>query len=255
MQHEPQSLELTLPDGTKLQCRLRRSDRARSLSVRILSPDGTVELVLPGSVSPETAGAFARSRLDWICKHREPFLKPSLTPSSGLRERTLLPRQLPLLYLGGDLPVEYVFRPCSWTAAKYDPESGRVLVTGNVLDPERVKDALRDMLKRCTADCLLPHFQGLAEKFNFTPGNCTIRIQKGRWGSCSSRGGAISLNAMLLLLPDEIVEYVLIHELCHLRQMNHSERFWKEVEKYCPDYLERRKKLRLLEKSLTSYFL
>ena len=111
------------------------------------------------------------------------------------------------------------------------------------------------MLKRSTADFLIPHFQGLAEKFSFTPGNCTIRIQKGRWGSCSSRGGAISLNAMLLLLPEEIVEYILIHELCHLRQMNHSDRFWKEVEKYCPDFLKRRHELRKLEKELTDYFL
>lgn len=245
-------LELPLPDGTKLACRIRFSDRARTLRLRILPPDGEVELVVPPYSDVLSAKRFALSRLDWILKSREPFLRGD---SAGAWKHVLLPRSLPLRYLGGDLTVEYVFRPCAWTAAKCEPEARRITVTGNVLDPVRVKEALRDMLKRCTVDCLIPHFQGLAEKFDFTPGNCTIRIQKGRWGSCSSRGGAISLNAMLLLLPDDIVEYILIHELCHLRRMDHSERFWKEVEKYCPDFQERRKKLRILEKELPGYFL
>lgn len=247
-------LELPLPDGTKLACRLRFSDRAQTLRLRILPPDGEVELVIPAYGNVDAAKRFALSRLDWILKSREPFLNRR-TDEQDLAKGTLFPRSLPLRYLGGDLTVEYVFRPCAWTAARCEPEMRRVVVTGNVLDPERVKEALKDMLKRCTADYLIPHFHGLAEKFDFTPGNCTIRIQKGRWGSCSSRGGAISLNAMLLLLPDDMVEYILIHELCHLRWMDHSERFWKEVEKYCPDFQERRKNLRKIEKDLTTYFL
>ena len=249
----PSQLNLPLPDGSLLPCRVRVSERARTIRLRILPPEGTVELVLPRRADPEEAKHFALSRLDWILNARVSLLQQYA--AKNRRRDDLFPRTLPLRYLGGDLPVAYVFRPCSWTAAKCDPEDGRITVTGNVLDPDRVREALRDMLKRSTADFLIPHFQGLAEKFSFTPGTCTIRIQKGRWGSCSSRGGAISLNAMLLLLPEEIVEYILIHELCHLRQMNHSDRFWKEVEKYCPDFLERRQILRKLEKELTDYFL
>lgn len=245
--------KLILPDGSTLSCRIRTSERARMIRIRILPPEGSVELVLPRRTVPEDAIRFARSKTDWIMRARKTMLQHAAGKNNG-RKEDLFPRTLPLRYLGGDFAVEYVFRSCSWTAAKCDPGNRRIIVTGNVLEPERVREALRDMLKRCTADFLIPHFQGLAEKFSFSPGKCTIRIQKGRWGSCSAKGGAISLNAMLLLLPEELVQYILIHELCHLRQMNHSERFWKEVEKFCPDFLIHRQKLRKLEKSLTAYF-
>ena len=72
-----------------------------------------------------------------------------------------------------------------------------------------------------------------------------IRIadQKTRWGSCSSTG-TISYNWHLVLLPDAILDYVVVHELCHLRQMNHSKDFWKLVEGILPDYQSRRKWLK-----------
>ena len=250
----PAPLSLPLPDGSRMLCRVRLSERARTIRLRVLPPEGEVELVLPRHTDPETAEKFALSKLDWIIRSRQTVLQQYAAKKND-RKNDLFPKKLSLRYLGGDFTVEYVFRSCSWTAAKCEPEHRRITVTGNVLDHDRVRDALKDMLKRCTADFLIPHVQGLAEKFSFNPGTCTIRIQKGRWGSCSSRDGAISLNAMLLLLPEEIVEYILIHELCHLRQMNHSERFWKEVEKYCPDFLECRRKLRKLEKELPDYFL
>ncbi len=63
----------------------------------------------------------------------------------------------------------------------------------------------------------------------------TIRNQLTRWGSCSSVGN-LNFNCLLMLCPDEVVDYVIIHELCHRRHMNHSAEFWKEVERYCPSY-------------------
>lgn len=74
-------------------------------------------------------------------------------------------------------------------------------------------------------------------------GRITIRMQKSRWGSCSSKGN-LNFNCLLMRTPDEIVDYVVVHELCHLKEMNHSPRFWAEVEKVLPDYKERRKWLK-----------
>lgn len=74
-------------------------------------------------------------------------------------------------------------------------------------------------------------------------GRITIRMQKSRWGSCSSKGN-LNFNCLLMRTPDEIVDYVVVHELCHLKEMNHSPRFWAEVEKIFPDYKERRKWLK-----------
>ncbi|MCR4584773.1 MAG: M48 family metallopeptidase [Lachnospiraceae bacterium] len=80
-------------------------------------------------------------------------------------------------------------------------------------------------------------------------GRITIRMQKSRWGSCSSKKN-LNFNCLLMLTPQEIIDYVIVHELCHLKEMNHSPRFWAEVEKVLPDYKERRKWLRDHEKEI-----
>lgn len=74
-----------------------------------------------------------------------------------------------------------------------------------------------------------------AEIMGVIYGRITIRNQKTRWGSCSSKGN-LNFNCLLMLMPDKVLDYVVVHELCHLRQMNHSKKFWKEVERYMPDY-------------------
>ncbi len=66
-------------------------------------------------------------------------------------------------------------------------------------------------------------------------GRVTIRHQKTRWGSCSSKGN-LNFNCLLMLAPQDVIEYVVVHELCHIKQMNHSKAFWAEVEKILPDY-------------------
>lgn len=82
-----------------------------------------------------------------------------------------------------------------------------------------------------------------AAQIGVTYGKITIRHQKTRWGSCSSKGN-LNFNCELMRFPEEIVDYVIVHELCHRLEMNHSRRFWAEVEKILPDYRERRKWLK-----------
>lgn len=82
-----------------------------------------------------------------------------------------------------------------------------------------------------------------AEMMGVTYGKITIRSQKSRWGSCSSKGN-LNFNCLLMLTPDDVVRYVVVHELSHRIHMNHSVDFWREVEKILPDYKKRRKWLK-----------
>ena len=82
-----------------------------------------------------------------------------------------------------------------------------------------------------------------APRIGVTWGRITIRAQKTRWGSCSAQGN-LNFNFLLMLAPAEVREYVVVHELCHRKHMNHSPAFWAEVQKYLPDYATRRKWLK-----------
>ena len=89
---------------------------------------------------------------------------------------------------------------------------------------------------RRMAECELPaRTLELAQFHGITVRRITVRAQKTRWGSCSRRG-TISLNWRLIQVPESVRDYIILHELMHLRQLNHSPRFWAEVEKVCPDY-------------------
>ena len=84
------------------------------------------------------------------------------------------------------------------------------------------------------------HYAGL---LGVTYGRITIRSQHTRWGSCSASGN-LSFNCLLMLAPDEVQNYVVVHELCHRKELNHSPRFWAEVERILPDYKVRQKWLK-----------
>lgn len=83
----------------------------------------------------------------------------------------------------------------------------------------------------------------LSEKMGFNYKKIAIRSQKSRWGSCST-GGRLSFNYKLMMFRKEVIDYVIIHELCHLKEMNHSKKFWKLVERFCPDYKNIKRELR-----------
>ncbi|MCR4739294.1 MAG: M48 family metallopeptidase [Lachnospiraceae bacterium] len=104
--------------------------------------------------------------------------------------------------------------------------------------PQEIKD-----LKEKARAWIPGVVDGYAEMMGLTYGRISIRTQRSRWGSCSAKGN-LNFNCVLMLLPEEIREYVIVHELCHIRELNHSARFWNEVEKYCPDYRTLRKRLR-----------
>ena len=107
-------------------------------------------------------------------------------------------------------------------------------------------------LKEQARQDLTQRVKRFAPQVGVTCGRISIRHQKTKWGSCSSKGN-LNFNCLLMLAPEAVRDYVVVHELCHRRQMNHSEAFWAEVERVLPEYREARKWLKTHGRELMQY--
>ena len=108
--------------------------------------------------------------------------------------------------------------------------------------PQLSAEELRSLAKQA-ADLLPGRVKELAAWMEVSYGRLTIRSQKTRWGSCSAQGN-LNFNCLLMLMPQEVRDYVVIHELCHRKHLNHSPEFWAEVGRYCPYYRDAKKWLK-----------
>lgn len=123
-----------------------------------------------------------------------------------------------------------------WIEARLAKLAGRE--TQPSLTPEEIRS-----LARQAGEDLPRRLARFAPLVGVAYGRVTIRSQRTRWGSCSAKGN-LNFNCLLMLCPEEVRDYVVVHELCHRIELNHSPRFWAEVEKICPDYARHRKWLK-----------
>jgi predicted metal-dependent hydrolase len=214
------------------QTRVRHSQRARRVAVRI-SAGGVVELVVPRGTSERQARAFLESRSEWVRTHverRRAALQPEAVFPPALIEAGLLGQSWRVFQGGGSGTVHV-------------RETGGVLELRGSGTREQLRHALRRWLLRRAAPVLQPMLDELAARHGFTFTAMSVRCQRTRWGSCSSRG-VISLNLALLFQPLDVVRYLLCHELAHTRHMNHSASFWRCVAACEPRYRELDRALR-----------
>jgi predicted metal-dependent hydrolase len=204
----------------------RESRRARRLTVRVFH-SGRVEVVVPSRTSRTTVERFLERHRPWIEKKRaeaqknatppEPFPPPTIE-FAGTEEAWRLH------VAGGSGRVRLK------TVAP-----GLLSLSGDTGDARAVQNAMRRWLTQRALEVLAAPLEECAREMGLPFRRLAVRRQRTRWGSCSTRG-TISLNCCLLFQRPEVVRYLLIHELAHVRHMNHSARFWELVGRHCPDY-------------------
>lgn len=217
----PGSLEL--PDGRLIEFEIRYSIRARSARLRLGAREGLV-VVVPAGLQRERVNQLVASKRDWIATKLDDIeairhLIPTVAPAR--------PQAFDLPALAETWRVEYREMRRASVGAKTD-QPGRVVVFGAISDVNACHAALRRWLARRAAEALPPWLERIAAQCGLQPAAVAIKNQRTRWGSCAS-SGRISLNCKLLFLPRELVRYVMVHELCHLVEPNHSHRFWTRV--------------------------
>ncbi|ASQ90775.1 hypothetical protein CHL67_07435 [Prosthecochloris sp. GSB1] len=208
---------------------LRISQRAKHVRLRVSPGDGLV-IVVPRGFDPGQVPGIVATRKAWIRR----ALEKTAVPSSEDGE---LPETLFLKSVGEEWRVSR--SETKSLRGSFREQPGRVLEIGfRPDDPEGACGMLRAWVKKKAERELLPWLDEIASSQGFRFGRGVIRHQKTRWASCSAKA-TISLNMKLLFLPPELVEYIMLHELCHTVHMNHSRRFWEHVASFMPDCRER----------------
>lgn len=218
----------------------RRSRRARRLRMQI-NIGGQLKLVAPWLCTTAQIRNFVLSHETWI--HRQ--------MGKAERQQALRP---PFQYKNGDI-LYYFGEPLTLSLLPSDHKRPAVRVRENRVEATLYHDisrkageatlrlAIEKFYRKKAEETIHDRLEHFNAHYGFRYHRVTLRDQKSRWGSCS-RAGNLNFNWRLIMAPIEVIDYVVIHELCHLKEMNHSSRFWALVREMAPDVKAPRKWLK-----------
>lgn len=208
---------------------LKRHARARYVKLRIEQDDGLI-ITAPKRFNLRELPAILEQHRSWIEKHL--ILKPA---------RTTLPEEVYLQAIDKRYQIQYKQLPIPLRYVQLDDDV--LIIAGELFDPDLCHKLVNRFIK-LRAKIVLPiELEQVSQEIGLSYSSVTVREQKRVWGSCSAQK-SINLNYKLILLPANLMRYVLIHELCHTKHLDHSERFWKLVEKFDPNWREHRRLLK-----------
>jgi len=208
-----------------LEWKLRVSPRARYARL-LIRPFGGLEVVIPKR--------FPRSQVPELVAKHATWARHQLAQQSKLRQSIRLPLQLSLAFDNSSTPVVYQGDPLQFNFELFEEQAaGQIIIEASEYRA-RIRE-LRAWIRRKAQASFPVLLKQISTSTGLEFNQLSVRSQKTRWGSCSRRGN-ISLNDQLLFLPAKTVEYLMIHELCHTRHLNHSRAFWTLVEIHCPDF-------------------
>ncbi|MDR3560276.1 MAG: SprT family zinc-dependent metalloprotease [Negativicutes bacterium] len=215
------------------------SNRRRSVRIRIVPP-AAIEVVAPTGLSQKEIELLLHKRTTWIAAQLARLAVVAASPLNAS-----LADDAPLLYLG--LIRRLAVLPSPARRAKVVLEDERLAVYLPATSPDDkadlVADALRKWYIRSASQLLTERTAYWAREIGVRPHRLSIRDQKTRWGSASTRGN-VNYNWRIIMAPPETVDYLVVHELCHIKVPNHSATFWLLVSQSVPDYKQHRAWLR-----------
>jgi predicted metal-dependent hydrolase len=226
-----------------------RTSRRKSADIRV--EEGAVSVVVPKDLDIERITQLLNDKQQWLKKKLN--IQKEATPAGG--KEYVSGESFPYLGRNYRLKVLYgAFEPVKLiqgrlvvtvSCAKDSGEEQAQMIRGALISwykhPAYMK--LKEKVKRYTATTC----NGISHP---EPSSIGIKSYKARWGSCSTKG-KLDFNWKIIMAPNRMVDYVVVHELCHLKHHDHSPKFWKEVERILPDYLECKEWLKVNAGSLT----
>ncbi len=215
---------------------LTRSNR-RTLSVKI-TRDASIKVSAPKRMSVREIESFLVQKQSWIEKHLAEMRKRQESVC------TFIPDENSKLLLLGE---EYPLRKIDSKKAGFDGKSFYLPKT--VTDSEAIPE-LKDVYRSIAKDYLKKRTYELAQSYGESVNSVKINSARTRWGSCTSKGN-INFSLFLIMAPPQAIDYCIIHELSHLRQMNHSKAFWTLVESRDPNYRAHKEELNKLQYRLS----
>ena len=210
---------------------LQRSSRRRSMAI-LIKDDGRVKVYAPKSVSEEKIRRFLSQKTMWISRHlRRISARPAEFPPSYNDGAEFL-------FLGRRYPLRVLKTAASRPAITFNEEGWRIDIPHktDVEDSAIIRSALEAWYRDQAKEFLIGRTLQWARRMQADVREVHVRTQKRLWGCCHPLKKKIHLNWRIILAPVEAVDYVIVHELCHLFVPNHSRKFWNAVGQYDPDY-------------------
>jgi len=200
----------------------------RKSIVIAIQPDGNLLVKAPVLMSDDEILKWVKTKTAWIVRQREKIM---------VQQVIYPPKQYAsgehFLYLGKEHELEV--RISAGRAGMVGMVEDKIILFAQRGQSAEVQEILSNWYIKQAKTIIPKRVRFWAEQMGESFGKITIKNQKKRWGSCSSARN-LNFNYRLVMAPQEVMDYVVVHELCHLRQMNHSAAFWKEVEMVLPDY-------------------
>ncbi|WP_352418880.1 SprT family zinc-dependent metalloprotease [Proteiniborus sp.] len=210
--------------------------KRKTLEIRIEPPDN-ISVIAPKRASEKDILRMVETKANWIVKKLS-----ELKEIEKLKKNKEYVNGESFMYLGRYYSLEIIIDE---TVSKPITKlyQGKFYITTNTRDQDNLKESMKKWYYDKSLEKILERVEHFQSYFSVKPNSIKVKEQKKRWGSCTSRRD-ILINWRISMAPADVLDYLVVHEMCHMVQMNHSSDFWKLVERIMPDYKRRRDWLR-----------